>query len=129
MASSLPTSRYQSENDLRALMKAVWWQSPGYDLKMRHGMLSLTQVGDFVYFSAYALAGLAPLFSSFFSCAVGVLRDLTSTPIATLHHVGGDLRPLLQDVHGVRSSVGLFRWFHVLRPVNREPPSLGGYYF
>jgi hypothetical protein len=33
---------------------------------MRRGMLSLAQPGDFVYFSAYALAGLMPLFSSFF---------------------------------------------------------------
>jgi hypothetical protein len=23
----------------------------------------------------------------------------------------------------------LFRWFHVLRLVNRQPPSLNGYYF
>jgi hypothetical protein len=43
------------------------WQSLGYDSKMRRGMLSLAQPGDFVYFSAYALAGLVSLFSSFFS--------------------------------------------------------------
>jgi hypothetical protein len=42
------------------------WQSLGYDSKMRRGMLSLAQPGDFVYFSAYALAGLVSLFSSFF---------------------------------------------------------------
>jgi hypothetical protein len=30
---------------------------------------------------------------------------------------------------GVRSSVRLFRWFHVLHPVNRQPPHLCGYYF
>jgi hypothetical protein len=29
----------------------------------------------------------------------------------------------------VRPSVRLFRWFHVLRLVNRQPPSLDGYYF
>jgi hypothetical protein len=64
MASSLPTSRYQSENDLRALRKAIGWQSSGYDSKMQRGMLSLTQPDDFVYFSVYALAGLVlPLFS------------------------------------------------------------------
>jgi hypothetical protein len=33
---------------------------------MRHGMLSLEQPSDFVYFSTYVLAGLVPLFSSFF---------------------------------------------------------------
>jgi hypothetical protein len=66
MASSLPTSRYQFESDLRVLRKAIEWQSPGYDSKMRRRMLSLTQPGDFVYFSAYALAGLGLSFSSFF---------------------------------------------------------------
>jgi hypothetical protein len=30
---------------------------------------------------------------------------------------------------GVRPSVRLFRRFHVLRPVNRQPPRLSGYYF
>jgi hypothetical protein len=30
---------------------------------------------------------------------------------------------------GVRLSVRLFRWFHVLRPVYKKPPCLGGYYF
>jgi hypothetical protein len=30
---------------------------------------------------------------------------------------------------GVWPSVPLFRWFHMLRPVNRQPPHLGGYYF
>jgi hypothetical protein len=33
---------------------------------MRHGMLSLTHPGDFIYFLAYALAGLVPPLSSFF---------------------------------------------------------------
>jgi hypothetical protein len=66
MASNLPTSHYQSKNDLRELGKAIGWQSLGYDSKMRRGMLSLAQPGDFVYFSAYALAGLMPPFSSFF---------------------------------------------------------------
>jgi hypothetical protein len=66
MASTLPTSRFQSKNDLRVLRKAIGWWSPGYDSKMRCGMLSLAQPGDFVYFSAYALAGLVPPFSSFY---------------------------------------------------------------
>jgi hypothetical protein len=68
MVSNLPTSRYQSENDLRALRKAIGWQSLGYDSKMRHRMLSLAQPVNFVYFSAYALARLVPSFSSFFLC-------------------------------------------------------------
>jgi hypothetical protein len=66
MASNLPTSRYQSENDLRVLRKAIGWQFPRYDSKMRRGMLSLAQLGDFIYFSAYTLVGLMSSLSSFF---------------------------------------------------------------
>jgi hypothetical protein len=33
-------------------------------------------------------------------CAAGALWSLASTPVATLHHAGGDLHPLLQDVCG-----------------------------
>jgi hypothetical protein len=66
METGLPASRYQSENDLRVPRKAIGWQSPGYDSKMRRGMLSLTQPGDFIYFSSYALAGLVSPLSSFF---------------------------------------------------------------
>jgi hypothetical protein len=65
MASNVCASRYQSENDLRAMRKAIRWQSPGYDLKMRRGMLSLTHPGNFIYFSSYALVGLVPPLSSF----------------------------------------------------------------
>jgi hypothetical protein len=129
LPSSLPTSCYQSEKDLRALRKAIWWQSPGYDSKMRNGMLSLTQPDDFVYFLAYALAGLVPPFSSLF--------------LVLLEHYGLQLQHLsphsimlvaifahfCEMFMGVRSLVRLFRWFHVLRPVNRKPPRLDGYYF
>jgi hypothetical protein len=129
MVSSLPTSRYQSENDLRVLRKAIGWQSPGYDSKMRRGMLSLAQLGDFIYFSAYTLVGLMSSLSSFF--------------IVLLEHYGLQLQHLsphsitlvvifthfCEMFVGVQPSVRLFRRFHVLRPVNRQPPHLGGYYF
>jgi hypothetical protein len=65
MTSNLPTSHYQSENDLRALRKTIGWKSPGYDSKIWRGMLSLAQPSDFVYL-AYALTELVPPFSSFF---------------------------------------------------------------
>jgi hypothetical protein len=65
MASSLPPSRYQIENDLRVLRKVIGWQSPGYDSKMRREMLSLAHPGDFIYFLSYALAGLVQPLSSF----------------------------------------------------------------
>jgi hypothetical protein len=128
MASSLPTSCYQSENDLRALRKAIGWQSPRYHSKMRRGMLSLAQPGDFIYLSAYALAGLVPPLSSF---------------LVLLEHYGPQLQHLsphfitlvaifthfCEMFVWVRPSVRLFRRFHVLRPVNRQPPHLDGYYF
>jgi hypothetical protein len=129
MASSLPTSCYQSENDLKALRKAIGWQFLGYDSKMRHGMLSLAQPGDFLSFLACALVGLVPPFSSFF--------------LVLLEHYGLQLQHLspqsimmvaifthfYEMFMGVRPSMHQFRRFHVLRPVNRQPPYLGGYYF
>jgi hypothetical protein len=128
MASGLPAC-YQYENDLRMLRKVIGWQSPGYDSKMRHGMLSLTQPGDFIYFSLYALAGLMPPLSSFF--------------LMLLEHYGLQLQHLsphsimlvavfahfCEMFVGVRQSVRLIWRFHVLRPVNKQSPCLGGYYF
>jgi hypothetical protein len=75
---------------------------------MRREMLSLAQPGDFVYFSAYAQAGLVPPFSSFF--------------LVLLEHYGLQLQHLLphsitlvaifahfyEMFMGVRSSVRLF---------------------
>jgi hypothetical protein len=129
MVSSLPTSRYQSENDLRVLRKAIGWQPLGYDSKMRHGMLSLAQPGDFIYFSAYALARLVPPFSSFF--------------LVLLEHYGLQLKHLsphsitlvaifahfYEKFMGVWPSMCLFRRFHMLCPLNMHPPRLSGYYF
>jgi hypothetical protein len=66
MASGVPPSCYQSKNDLWVLRKTIGWQSLGYDSKMQRGMLSLTNPGDFIYFSSYALSGLVPPFSCFF---------------------------------------------------------------
>jgi uncharacterized membrane protein len=86
-------------------------------------MLSLSQPGDFVYFSAYALAGLVPrsrhMSSSFF--------------LVLLEHYGLQLQHLsphsialvvifthfCEMFVGVWSSVRLFQWFHVLHPENR----------
>jgi hypothetical protein len=129
MASSLPTSCYQSENDLRALRKAIGWQSLGYDLKMRHGMLSLAQPGNFIYFSTYALAGLMPPLSSFFLVLLehyGLQLQHLSLHSITLMMIFAHFCEMFM---GVRPSVRLFWWFHVLRLVNRQPPRLGGYYF
>jgi hypothetical protein len=92
-------------------------------------MLSLPHPGDFIYFSAYALAEFVPPLSSFF--------------LMMLEHYGFQLQHLsphsislvaifahfCKMFMGVRPSVRLFQRFHVLRPVNRQPPRLGGYYF
>jgi hypothetical protein len=58
MASNLPPSRFQAENDLRKLWKVIGWQSLGYDSNMRPG--------DFIFFLLNALSGLVPLLPSFF---------------------------------------------------------------
>jgi hypothetical protein len=92
-------------------------------------MLSLTHPGDFVYASPYALAGLELPLSSFF--------------LVLLEHYGLQLQHLsLHSIMlvaifthfcemfvGVWLSVRLFWQFHVLRPVNKQPPHLGDYYF
>jgi hypothetical protein len=43
------------------------WQAPGLAPKLKHRVTSLTNMGpgDFVFFAAYALAGLVPPLSSF----------------------------------------------------------------
>jgi hypothetical protein len=124
MASDLPASCYQSENDLRVLRKAIGWQSPGYDSKMQHGMLSLTQPGAFVYFSSYTLAGLMSPLSSFFlmllehyGLQLQHLSPHSITLVAVFTH-------FCKMFVGVRPSVRLFQRFHVLRPVNKQPPRL-----
>jgi hypothetical protein len=127
MASDLPSSRYQSVNDLRVLRKAIGWQSLGYDSKMRRGMLSHAYPGDFVYFSSYALAGLVSPLSSFlvllehYRPQVQHLSPHSITLVAIFAH-------FCEMFVRVRPSVRLFR-FHVLRPVNKQPPRLDAYYF
>jgi hypothetical protein len=109
MAPNLPTSRYQSENNLRALRKATGWQSPRYDLKKQRGMLSLAQPGDFVYFSVYALAGLMPSFSSFFLMLLehyGLQLQHLSPHSITLVVI---FTHFCEIFLGVRPSVRLFR--------------------
>jgi hypothetical protein len=125
MASSLSTSRYQFENDLRALRKAIGWQSLGYDSMMWHGMLSLAQPGDFVYILAYALAGLVPPFSSFFHVLLehyGLQLQHLSPHSITLVVIFTHFYEMLV---GVRPLVHLFRQLHVPCPVNRQCAVVG----
>jgi hypothetical protein len=128
IVSDLPPSCYQFENDLRVLRKEIRWQSLRYDSKMRCGMLSLTHPGDFVYFSSYVLAGLMSPLSSFF------LMLLEHYGLQ-LQHLSYSITLVVIFVHfcemlvGVRPSMRLFWHFHVLRPMNKQPPCLSGYYF
>jgi hypothetical protein len=80
-------------------------------------------------FSAYALAGLVLPLSNFFLVLLehyGLQLQHRSPHSITLVAIFAHLCEMFV---GVRSSVRLFQWFHVLHPVNRQPPRLGGYYF
>jgi hypothetical protein len=129
MASDLPSSHYQSENDLMVLRKAIGCQLSGYDSKMWHGMLSLAHPGNFIYFLSYALARLVTPLSSFFLMLLEQyrlqLQQLSPhyiTMVAIFTH-------FYEMLVGVQPSVCLFWCFHVLHPVNKQPPHLDGYYF
>jgi hypothetical protein len=69
MAFDLSSSRLHTKSDLRKLRLVIGWQSPGYDGKMRHGVVPLTGMclGEFVYFALYAMSELVLRFSSFFT--------------------------------------------------------------
>jgi hypothetical protein len=131
MVSDLPPSYYQTESDLRKLRKVIGWQYSAYDLKMRHGLVSLAnmQPGDFVVFSLYALSGLMPPLSSFFfmllehyGLQLPHLSPHSITMVSMFVH-------FCQMFVGVRPSVCLFRRFHVLHATRKHPPRFGGYYF
>jgi hypothetical protein len=96
---------------------------------MQRGMLSVTHHGDFVYFSSYVLAGLVPLLSSLFLMLLehyGFLLQHLSPHSITLVVIFVHFYEMFVRV---RPSVRLFRRFHVMRPVNKQPPCLSGYYF
>jgi hypothetical protein len=77
----------------------------------------------------YVLAGLVPLLSSRF------LMLLEHYGLLLQHLSPHSIMLVVIFVHfcemfvGVRPSVRLFRCFHVMRPVNKQPPCLSGYYF
>jgi hypothetical protein len=94
---------------------------------MWRGMLSLAHSGDFVYFSSYALVGLVPPLSflvllEHYGLQLQHLSPHSIMLVAIFAH-------FCEMFMRVRPSVHLFRRFHVLRPVNKQPPRLGSYYF
>jgi hypothetical protein len=126
MASDLPPSRYQTACDLRKPRKVIGWQSPGYDSKMRHGIVSLAnmQPGDFVFLSSYALSGLVPPLSMLlehYGLQLQLLSPHYTLVVIFIH--------FCEMFMGVRPSVRLFCRFHVLHAVSRHPSRIDGYYF
>jgi hypothetical protein len=68
MASNLSPSRLRSDSDLRKVRLLLRLQSLKFDGRMRCGSVPLAGLrpGEFIFFTSYALAGLALPFSSFF---------------------------------------------------------------
>jgi hypothetical protein len=68
MAAELPPSRIKMTGSLASLRRLMGWQAPGLMCKVKSGAASLAnmRLRDFVFFAAYALAGLVPPLSSFF---------------------------------------------------------------
>jgi hypothetical protein len=67
MAAELPPSRFKTTGSLANLRRLMGWQAPSLACKVKSGAASLTNMRprDFIFFAAYALAGLVPSLSSF----------------------------------------------------------------
>jgi hypothetical protein len=67
MVAELPPSRFKTTGSLASLRRLMGWQAPGLVCKVKSRAASLANMrpGDFVFFTAYALAGLVPPLSSF----------------------------------------------------------------
>jgi hypothetical protein len=67
MAAELPPSWFKTTDSLASLRQLMGWQAPGLACKVKMGAASLANMrpGDFVFFAAYALAGLVPPLSFF----------------------------------------------------------------
>jgi hypothetical protein len=104
---------------------------PSFEHRLKRGVVPLANLapGDFVFFSAYALAGLVPPVSSFFLMLLEFyglqlqhLSPNSITLVAIFVH-------LCEIFVGVRPSVRLFRRFFVMKAASQRPPLIGGYYF
>jgi hypothetical protein len=131
MAAELPPSRFRSSGSLACLRRLMGWQAPGFEHRLKRGVVPLANValGDFVFFSTYALAGLVPPVSSFFLMLLEFyglqlqhLSPNSITLVAIFVH-------LCEMFMGVRPLVRLFRRFFVMKAASQRPPLIGGYYF
>jgi hypothetical protein len=131
MAAELSPSWFKTTASLANLRRLMGWQAPGFTPKLKHGVASLANMrsGDFVYFAAYALAGLVPVLSSFFL----TLLEYYTPQLQHLSHNSIVLVVIFVHLYemfmGVRSSVRLFRSFYVLKVVSQRPPLINNYYF
>jgi hypothetical protein len=86
------------------------------------------EAGDFVFFAAYALAGLVPQLFSFLMLLEYYghqLQHLSPNSIALV----AIFIHLCEMYVGVRPSVWLFWRFFVLKAASTRPPLIGGHYF
>jgi hypothetical protein len=131
MAVELLPSRFRSSGSLASLRRLMGWQAPGFEHRLKHEVVPLANLapGDFVFFSAYALAGLVPPVSSFF------LMLLEFYGLQLQHLSPNSITLVVIFIHlcemfvGVRPSVRLFRRFFVMKAVSQRPLLIGGYYF
>jgi hypothetical protein len=67
MAAELPPSWFKTTGPLASLRWLMGWQAPGLMCKVKSGVASRANMrpGDFVFFMAYALAGMVLPLSSF----------------------------------------------------------------
>jgi hypothetical protein len=67
MAAELPPSRFKTTGSMASLWRLLGWQAPDLVSKVKSGAMSLANMrpGEFIFFVAYALAGLVPSLSSF----------------------------------------------------------------
>jgi hypothetical protein len=107
------------------------WQAPGLASKLKHEVTSLANMGpgDFVFFVAYALAGLVPSLSSFFLTLLEYYGlqlqhlSLNSTTLVAIFIY------FCEMFVGVQPSVRLFRCFFVMKAASQHPSLIDGYYF
>jgi hypothetical protein len=118
-------------SSLVSLRWLMGWQAPGLTPKLKPGAASLAnkRPGDFVFFAAYALAGLVPPLSSFFLTLLEYyglqLQHLSPNSIALV----AIFVHLCEMFVGVRPLVRLFWRFFVLKAASQCPPLIDGYYF
>jgi hypothetical protein len=130
MAAELPLSRLKTTGSLASLRRLMGWQAPGLTCKVKSGAASLANMrpGDFVFFTAYTLAGLVPPLSSFLTLLeyYGLqLQHLSPNSIALV----AIFVHLCEMYVGVRPSVRLFRRFFMLKAVSTCSLLIGGHYF